>query len=187
MSAPGLGRFTFFIDYANHVTMHARNRLDDRQPPPRFVAAVVDSGNKAKANLVRVGPLFTVVSALMSLANAATVDATINECSRGLDHPRVSQCVFDRATSARRDLDAAERAMRVRIEQSSEDVSYLKPIQQRFEVSVLLYQRYRDEQCGMYQALSSRSVYSEEIKRACEAMLDSDRTQQLKQGMWRLE
>lgn len=124
---------------------------------------------------------------LTSFANAAAVDATINECSKGNDHPRVSQCVFDRATSARSDLNATERAMRVRIEQSSEDVSYLKPIQQRFEASVLSYQRYRDEQCGLYQTLSNMSMYAEEIKLACEAMLDSDRAQQLKHGMWWLE
>jgi hypothetical protein len=128
-----------------------------------------------------------VVFSLISLANAATVDATINECSKENDHPRVSQCVFDRATSARRELDATERAMRVRIEKSSEDVSYLKPIQQRFEASVSSYQRYRGEQCGLHQALSNLSVYTEEIMLACEAMLDSDRVQQLKRGMHWLE
>lgn len=124
---------------------------------------------------------------LMPLANATTVDATITECSKGNDHPRVSQCVSDRAKSARTDLDAVERAIRMRIEHSNEDVSYVKPIRQRFDASVLAYQRYRDEQCGLYHALSNTSVYTEEIKLACEAMLDSDRAQQLKHGMGWLE
>jgi hypothetical protein len=77
--------------------------------------------------------------------------------------------------------------MRVRIEQSNEDVSYLKPIQQWFEASVLSYQRYRNEQCGLHQALSRMSIYTEEVKLACEAMLDSDRAQQLKHSMWWLD
>ena len=121
--------------------------------------------------------------ALMPSASAATVNATLSECSKGNDHPRVSQCVFDRASSARSELAAAERVIRMKIEKSSEDLSYMKPIQQRFEASVLSYQRYRDEQCGLYQTLSNMSIYTEEIKLACEAMLDSDRAQQLRQGM----
>jgi hypothetical protein len=127
--------------------------------------------------------LLAAVFASMSSANAATVAETLSECSKGNDHSRVSQCVFDRAKSARSALEAAEYAMRLKIEKSSEDVSYVMPIRRRFEASVLSYQRYRNEQCGLYQALSNMSVYTEEIKRACEAMLDSDRVQQLKHGM----
>jgi hypothetical protein len=68
----------------------------------------------------------------------------------------------------------------------SGDVSYVKRIQRRFEASVLSYQKYRCEQCGLYQALSNMSVYTDEIKLACEGMLDSDRAQQLKHGKdWR--
>lgn len=73
--------------------------------------------------------------------------------------------------------------MRVKIEKSSADVSYVKPIQRRFEASVMSYQKYRREQCGLYQMLSNMSVYTDEIKLACEGMLDSDRAQQLKHGM----
>jgi hypothetical protein len=91
--------------------------------------------------------------------------------------------VSDRAKIARSDLKAAEHAMRAKIEKSSEDASYVKPILQRFDASVLSYQRYRDDQCGLYQTLSNMSVYTEEIKLACEGMLDSDRAQQLKNAM----
>jgi DNA repair ATPase RecN len=122
-----------------------------------------------------------------ALAHAATVNATINECSRGNDHPRVSQCVSECARSARSALDAAERAMRARIEQSDDDASHLEPIRRRFEASAASYRQYRGEQCGLHQALSSMSVYTQEIGLACEAMLDSDRARQLEQGMPWLE
>jgi uncharacterized protein YecT (DUF1311 family) len=127
--------------------------------------------------------LLAAVFASMSSAHAATVAETLSECSKENDHPRISQCVSNRAKSARSELEAAEYAMRRKIEKSNEDVSYVKPIQRRFEASVVFYRRYRNEQCGLYQTLSNMSVYTEEIKRACEEMLDSERVQQLKNGM----
>jgi hypothetical protein len=127
--------------------------------------------------------LFLIALVISPSANAATVVATLKECLKGNDHARVTQCVVGRAKSARGNLEAAERAMRVKIKKSSDDVSYVNPVRQRFEASILSYRRYRGEQCGLYQTLSNMSVYNEEIKLACEAMLDSDRAQQLKQGI----
>lgn len=128
--------------------------------------------------------ILTALALLSSAANSATVETTINECWKGNDHRGMSECVASRATSAHDNLQAVERAMRVAISKSQEDPSYLVPVRQRFESSVTSYLKYRDEQCSLREALASMGNGAPEIKLACEAELDSSRTEQLKSGMW---
>jgi uncharacterized protein YecT (DUF1311 family) len=119
-----------------------------------------------------------------SAASSASVETTINECWKGNDHRGMSECVAGRAASARANLQAVERAMRLTISKSQEDTSYLAPVRQRFESSITSYRKYRDEQCSLREALATTGNGAAEIKLACEAELDSGRTEQLKSGMW---
>ena len=127
------------------------------------------------------------LSLLCSSAHAATADSIITRCSTGNDHPRMSQCIADRAKAAHDKLAHAEHHLRALIAASREDKSYLDPIRQRFDASVRSYHQYRDEQCSLREAVANRGVYAVEIKRACEAELDSNRTRELESDIRQLE
>jgi hypothetical protein len=99
----------------------------------------------------------------------------------------MSQCVADHAKAAHDKLARAEHHLRATIAASGEDKSYLDPIRQRFEASVLSYRKYRNEQCSLREAVANRGVYAVEIKRACEAELDSNRTRELESDIRQLE
>ena len=127
--------------------------------------------------------IFAALAFLSSAANSATVETTIEECWKGNDHGGMSKCVASRASRARDNLQTTEQAMRVTISKSQEVASYLVPVRQRFESSVTSYRKYKDKQCSFREALASMGNGSAEIKLACEAELDSSRTEQLKLGM----
>jgi uncharacterized protein YecT (DUF1311 family) len=127
------------------------------------------------------------LSLLCSSAHCATADTMITRCSTGNDHPRMSQCVADHARAARAKLARAEHQLRATIAASGEDKSYLDPIRQRFDASVHSYHKYRDEQCSLREAVANRGVYAVEIRRACEAELDSNRAQALESDIRQLE
>lgn len=127
-------------------------------------------------------PFILAASALLSAAaNSATVELTINECWNGNDHSGMSNCVARRATSARDNLQTAEQAMRVNILASQHN--FLSPIRKRFESSIASYHKYREQQCSLREALASVGNGAAEIKLACEAELDSTRSEQLKSDM----
>lgn len=133
---------------------------------------------------MRFPSILAALALFSSAVNSATVEATIDECWKGNDHRGMSECVSRRATSARDNLQAVERAMREYIARSQEDISYLAPVRQRFESSVSSYLKYRTEQCSLREALAMMGNGAVQIRLACEAELDLNRAQELRSGLW---
>jgi predicted adenine nucleotide alpha hydrolase (AANH) superfamily ATPase len=56
-----------------------------------------------------------------------------------------------------------------------------------FEANVKSFRKYRQEQCGFVFALASVGNGAEDNKRACEAQLDIERVEQLRNAEWWLK
>ena len=133
---------------------------------------------------MRLAFFLTVLCVFSATLGAAPVETTINECWEGNDHLGLSRCVNERADVARSDLEVMENSVRKAIAKSNEDVSYLRPVKEKFEASVQSYQTYRHDQCQLREVLAAMGNGAAEIEKACEADLDIKRTEELKAGIW---
>lgn len=134
---------------------------------------------------------FAIVTALMCLyftaAASAPVELTLEECWEGHDHAGLTECVRHRATEARAGLETRENAMRRAIASSAESESYLDLVRKRFEESVRSYRGYRSRQCRLRTALARLGNGAVETELACQAELDTNRADELAQGIWWLK
>jgi len=136
------------------------------------------------ATVMRLVFSLTVLCVFSATLGAAPVETTINECWEGNDHTGLSRCVNQRAGVARSELETMENSVRKAITKSNEDVSYLRPVKEKFEASVQSYRTYRREQCQLRAVLAAIGNGAAENEKTCEAELDVKRTEELKAGIW---
>jgi uncharacterized protein YecT (DUF1311 family) len=114
---------------------------------------------------------------------AATLEQTIDECWVDYDHPAMTDCVVRRASEARAHLATVERKMLAAIDASPESPHYVAKARSAFAQSARSYATYRKAQCALRAALAEVSNGSFEVGRACEAVLDAERADQLEAAM----
>ncbi len=119
-----------------------------------------------------------------AIATAASVETMINECWEGNDHRGMSECVSNRAATARTNLEIVENEVRAAIPKNNESGSYIKTAKDRFEASVQSYRKYRRDQCQLREALASVGNGAAENRMACEAELDTKRAEELEADIW---
>jgi hypothetical protein len=128
----------------------------------------------------------TVVAFLLAASPIYATAATgsiIDSCWKGHDHAGMSACVASRAATALAELVATQDAIREAIRKGRDEAGF--PDFRRDAISHLesadeTYKRYRSDQCAYQALLASKGNGADDIRTACEAMLDSDRTVQLK-------
>jgi uncharacterized protein YecT (DUF1311 family) len=117
------------------------------------------------------------------VCSAATLEQTIEECWVDHDHPAMANCVAARASEARARLVTVERRMLAAIDASPESPRYVAKARSAFARSARSYATYRNDQCSLRAALAATGNGSYEVGRACEAVLDAGRADQLEATM----
>jgi uncharacterized protein YecT (DUF1311 family) len=129
-----------------------------------------------------------MIFALLAAANLSLVTSTptgqsiVNACWEGNAHPEMTECVVKKAAAAQASLEGFESDIGAALaKQENEDLAAA------FQVAVVSYRAYRDQQCQLQGAFAEAGNGAYEIQRACEAALDLSRAEQLKAGLGRLE
>jgi len=130
--------------------------------------------------------LTTFVAAIPN-ALAASASKTIETCWQGHDHAGMIRCVGRQAASARANLVATEEAIHRAFEGSKEPLEYIQPAKRAFEDSSESYSNYREKQCQLRELLANMGNGPTVNKLACEAELDLNRANQLKEDQWWLK
>jgi hypothetical protein len=128
--------------------------------------------------------LFFTLVLFCTYVNAASADSIVKECWQNNDHAKMSQCVIDRAKLEKENLIAIETEFEESLAQCNEESGYKKNVKVKFETSVLIYKKYRNAQCRLRETLAAAGNGSMDNKRACEAEQDSNRAEQIKEGLF---
>lgn len=125
----------------------------------------------------------TLLIAATSGHAAGSVQSIIDGCWKGHDHAGMTACVAAHATTARSDLTTAEETIRAALRRQTDEPgfpNYRRDAISHLENADAAFKRYRSNQCAYQAALAAKGDGAEDIRAACEAMLDSDRTEQLR-------
>jgi uncharacterized protein YecT (DUF1311 family) len=125
--------------------------------------------------------------ALMLSAGSAfaahDMQAIINTCWQGHDHAGMSACVAGQAQASLLDLAQTENALRLKIRTGAYDPafpSYQTDALERLDAASSAFKLYRTEHCAFQVAIASKGNAAEDIRKACEAVLNEDRADQLR-------
>ena len=134
----------------------------------------------------------TLLAAFLLSASGISIGATtakdvLDECSKDNDHPRTTACVVLRAKNSAAELARVESEVRTAISALPKDALNLKAARSSFETSSRVFKSYRLSQCRTQSEFAAISMYAAEIGLACEAELNSKRTEELNAGMWWLK
>jgi uncharacterized protein YecT (DUF1311 family) len=128
-----------------------------------------------------------LVFALMLFATSAfaahDMQAIINTCWQGHDHPGMSACVAGQAEASLLDLTQAENALRLKIRNGAYDPAfpdYQTDALEHLDAASNAFKLYRTEHCAFQAAVASKGNGAEDIRHACEATLNEERADQLR-------
>ena len=127
----------------------------------------------AFALLLSAGPAFA----------AHNAQAVINACWQGHDHAGMSACVADQAEASLQDLTNTENTIRLAIRNGTYDPAF--PTYQTDALADLdaasnAFKLYRTEHCAFQAAVASKGNGAEDVRKACEDVLNSERADQLR-------
>lgn len=125
--------------------------------------------------------------ALMMSATSAfathDMQAIINTCWQGHDHAGMSACVTGQAEASLLDLTQTENMLRLKIRASAYDPafpSYQTDALEHLDAASNAFKLYRTEHCAFQAAMASKGNAAEDIRKACEAVLDEARADELR-------
>jgi hypothetical protein len=114
---------------------------------------------------------------------AHDAQSIINTCWQGHDHAGMSKCVADQAQASLLDLTNTENAIRLAISTGSYDPafpSYQTDALADLDAASNAFKLYRTEHCAFQAAVASKGNGAEDVRHACEAVLNRDRADQLR-------
>jgi uncharacterized protein YecT (DUF1311 family) len=123
---------------------------------------------------------------LMSAGTAfAAHDAQsiINTCWQGHDHAGMSACVADQAEASLRDLTKTEETVRLSIRTGPYDPgfpTYQTDAIEHLDAANDAFKLYRTEHCAFQAAVAAKGNGAEDVRRACEAVLNGERANELR-------
>ena len=122
--------------------------------------------------------LLLAANSVTSAASVPTGQTIIQECWQGHSHVEMSACVATKAAAARSALAGADQRVSEALAKQSKSawVSLYKS-------SAQSYQQYRTQQCQFQAALASVGNGATDVRMACEATLDTLRSEQLKAAL----
>lgn len=119
--------------------------------------------------------VFLAANAIAPVATLPSGQAIIQECWQRHSHVEMSACVATRAMAARSALAGSEQRVSKALTKQGKSAWV-----SLYNASVFSYQRYRAQQCQLQAALASTGNGARDIELACEAALDTMRSEQLK-------
>jgi uncharacterized protein YecT (DUF1311 family) len=119
-----------------------------------------------------------VLLAANAVASAPMGQALIQECWQGHSHVEMSACLATKAAAARSTLAGAEQGVSEALAKQG------KPAWAAlYKSTAQSFQQYRTQQCRLQAALASAGNGATDIRTACEATLDTLRSEQLKAAL----
>lgn len=128
--------------------------------------------------------LFTL-STVSFGCQAATAEQTIENCWVDNAHPSMADCVSRQAVAAHARLADVEQRVRAALAASKESTQYIRTAGVALTKSAKSYAAYRRDQCTLRFDLASIGNAAFEVRRACEAELDTARADQLEASITR--
>src|SRR5215469_7038346 len=129
----------------------------------------------AEGKRMRIFLAFALLLYAGSALAANDVQSIITTCWRGHDHAGMTACVTDQAQASLLDLTKTEERIRLAIRAGSYDPAF--PTYQTDAIAHLdaasdAFKLYRTEHCAFQAAVAAKGTGAEDIRKACEAVLN---------------
>jgi uncharacterized protein YecT (DUF1311 family) len=122
---------------------------------------------------------FVFLICFAGIALGAPIEETISKCWKNHSHVEMSQCVLDVATKAHAELKSAEQLVVAAISKKDEPSEHTQAMRSALEASNLSYRKYQQSQCNFEAAFAAGGNAAHDLRTACNAELDRNRTEQL--------
>ncbi len=127
-------------------------------------------------------PKYLIALLLLSLArpvHAGDIDSLIKTCWQNHAHPEMSDCVAQAAADNDVTLLGIEADFLMRLSRREEDPEYIAKLKKAFKEDKQAFQIYRKKKCAFYAAVAASGNGAEDMRLACVAVLNAERSDQL--------